>query len=98
MFSLLSNLQVSSFDKPPFFTDPSVELFPSDFDAGTFDELCNASPHAPTSFTEDDLPVGNVLDNSEPSSTPSSVSHVDVAYDIIESTNELVIPSLSHHT
>ncbi|GKV28219.1 hypothetical protein SLEP1_g37301 [Rubroshorea leprosula] len=52
---------------------------------GTFDELYNASPHAPTSSVEDDLPAGNALDNFEPSSTSSS-------------TNELVVPSSSHPT
>ncbi|GKV40278.1 hypothetical protein SLEP1_g47945 [Rubroshorea leprosula] len=52
---------------------------------GTSDELYNASPHAPTSSVEDDLPVGNALDNFE----PSSISLVD-------STNELVVPSSSH--
>ncbi|GKV05795.1 hypothetical protein SLEP1_g17762 [Rubroshorea leprosula] len=56
---------------------------------GTFDELYNASPHAPTSSVEDDLPVGNALDNFEPFSTSSSISPVDVA-------SELVVPSLSH--
>ncbi|GKV19316.1 hypothetical protein SLEP1_g29596 [Rubroshorea leprosula] len=58
---------------------------------GTSDELCNASSHAPTSSVEDDLLAGNALDNFEPSSTSSSVSHVD-------STNELVVPSSSHPT
>ncbi|GKV43766.1 hypothetical protein SLEP1_g51018 [Rubroshorea leprosula] len=52
---------------------------------GTSDELYNASPHAPTNSVEDDLPAGNALDNFEPSSTSSS-------------TNELVVPSLSHPT
>ncbi|GKV50006.1 hypothetical protein SLEP1_g56724 [Rubroshorea leprosula] len=63
----------------------------SDSNVGTSKELYNASPHAPTSFVEDDLPAGNALDNFEPSSTSSSVSPVD-------STNELVVPSLSHLT
>ncbi|GKU93778.1 hypothetical protein SLEP1_g7344 [Rubroshorea leprosula] len=58
---------------------------------GTSDELYNTSPHAPTSSVEDDLPTGNALDNFEPSSTFSSVSLVD-------STNELVVPSSSHPT
>ncbi|GKV29174.1 hypothetical protein SLEP1_g38122 [Rubroshorea leprosula] len=53
---------------------------------GTSNELYNASPHAPTSSIEDDLPAGNALDNFEPSSTFWSVSPVD-------STNELVVPS-----
>ncbi|GKV19336.1 hypothetical protein SLEP1_g29614 [Rubroshorea leprosula] len=57
---------------------------------GTSNELCNASSH-PTSFVEDDLPAGNALDNFEPSSTSSSISHVD-------SINELVVPSSSHLT
>ncbi|GKV50192.1 hypothetical protein SLEP1_g56905 [Rubroshorea leprosula] len=52
---------------------------------GTSDELYNASPHAPTSSVEDDLPASNALDNFEPSSTSSS-------------TNELVVPSSSHPT
>ncbi|GKV25639.1 hypothetical protein SLEP1_g35041 [Rubroshorea leprosula] len=98
MFSLLSNFQVSSFDQPPFFTNPSVELFPSDFDAGTSDELYNASLHALTSSAIDDLLASNALDNSEPASTSSSVSPVDGAFDIIESTNELIVPSSSRPT
>ncbi|GKV28220.1 hypothetical protein SLEP1_g37301 [Rubroshorea leprosula] len=85
MFSSLSNFKVSSSHQPPFFTNPFIELFPSDSNAGTFDELYNASPHAPTSSVEDDLPAGNALDNFEPSSTSSS-------------TNELVVPSSSHPT
>ncbi|GKU98443.1 hypothetical protein SLEP1_g11451 [Rubroshorea leprosula] len=85
MFSSLSNFKVSSSHQPPFFTNPSIKLFPSDSNAGTSDELYNASPHAPTSFVEDDLPVGNASDNFEPSSTSSS-------------TNELVVPSSSHPT
>ncbi|GKV28149.1 hypothetical protein SLEP1_g37236 [Rubroshorea leprosula] len=58
---------------------------------GTSDELYNASPRAPTSSVEDDLLAGNALDNFEPSFTSSSISPVD-------STNELVVPSLSHST
>ncbi|GKV42667.1 hypothetical protein SLEP1_g50045 [Rubroshorea leprosula] len=46
--SSLSNFKVSSFDQLSFFTNPFVELFPSVSDAGTSDELYNASPHAPT--------------------------------------------------
>ncbi|GKV42328.1 hypothetical protein SLEP1_g49739 [Rubroshorea leprosula] len=84
-------LKVSSLDQPPFFINPSVELFPSDSDAGTSNELYNASPHAPIGSTEDDLLVGNALDNFEPSSTSSSTSPIDVAFDIIESPNELVV-------
>ncbi|GKV25438.1 hypothetical protein SLEP1_g34877 [Rubroshorea leprosula] len=61
----------------------------NDSNVGTSDELYNASPHAPTSFVEDDLPVGNALDNFEPSSTSLSISPVD-------STNEFVVPSSSH--
>ncbi|GKV16980.1 hypothetical protein SLEP1_g27540 [Rubroshorea leprosula] len=91
MFSSLSNFKVSSSHQPPFFTNPSIELFPSDSNVGTSDELYNASPHASTSFVEHDLPAGNALDNFEPSSTSSSVSLVD-------STNELVVPSSSHPT
>ncbi|GKV53176.1 hypothetical protein SLEP1_g59714, partial [Rubroshorea leprosula] len=85
MFSSLSNFKVSSSHQPPFFTNPSIELFPSDSNAGTSDELYNASPHAPTSFVEDDLLAGNALDHFEPSSTSSS-------------TNELVVTSSSHPT
>ncbi|GKU89604.1 hypothetical protein SLEP1_g3726 [Rubroshorea leprosula] len=91
MFSSLSNFKVSSFHQPPFFTNPFIKLFPSDFDAGTFDELYNASPHAPSSSIEDDLPVGNALDNSDPSSTSSFVSPIGIA-------SELVAPSSSHPT
>ncbi|GKV34357.1 hypothetical protein SLEP1_g42734 [Rubroshorea leprosula] len=58
---------------------------------GTSKELYNASPHASTSYVEDDLLAGNALDNFEPSSTSSSISPVD-------STNELVVPSSSHLT
>ncbi|GKV24261.1 hypothetical protein SLEP1_g33893 [Rubroshorea leprosula] len=58
---------------------------------GTFDEFYNASQHASTSSVEDDLHVGNTLDNSKPSSTSSFVSPVDVAF-------ELVVPSSSHPT
>ncbi|GKV28622.1 hypothetical protein SLEP1_g37643 [Rubroshorea leprosula] len=93
-----SNFQVSSFDQPPFFTNPSVELIPSDSDVVTFDEFYNASPHAPTSSTEDDMPVGNALNNFELSSTSSSISPVDVASDIVEFTNEFVVPSSSRPT
>ncbi|GKV50193.1 hypothetical protein SLEP1_g56905 [Rubroshorea leprosula] len=85
MFSSLSNFKVSPSHQPPFFTNLSIELFPSDSNAGTSDELYNASPHAPTSSVEDDLPASNALDNFEPSSTSSS-------------TNELVVPSSSHPT
>ncbi|GKV15182.1 hypothetical protein SLEP1_g25984 [Rubroshorea leprosula] len=98
MFSSLSNFKVSSSHQFPFFTNPSIELFPSDSDAGTSHEVYNASPHAPTSFVEDDLPTGNALDNFEPFSTSSSVSPVDVTSDNVESANELVVPSLSHPT
>ncbi|GKV47024.1 hypothetical protein SLEP1_g53967 [Rubroshorea leprosula] len=98
MLSLLSNFQVSFFDQPSYFTNPSVEVFPSDFDVGTSNELYNVSPHASTGSTEDDLPAGNVLDNFEPSFTFSSISPIDVAYDIIESPNELVVPSSSRLT
>ncbi|GLT97071.1 hypothetical protein SLE2022_146560 [Rubroshorea leprosula] len=70
MLSSLSNFKVLSSHQPPFFTNPSIKLFPSDSDA----------------------------DNSEPLSTSSSVSPVDVASDIFESTNELVVPSSNHPT
>ncbi|GKV50844.1 hypothetical protein SLEP1_g57527 [Rubroshorea leprosula] len=91
MFSSLSNFKVSSSHQPPFFTNPSIELFPSDSNVSTSKELYNASPHAPISSVKDDLPAGNALDNFEPSSTSSSVSPVD-------STNELVVPFLSPPT
>ncbi|GKV46862.1 hypothetical protein SLEP1_g53824 [Rubroshorea leprosula] len=91
MFSSLSNFKVSSFHQPPFFTNPSIKLFPSNSNVGTSDELYNASPHAPTSSVENDLPAGNALDNFEPFSTSLSVSPVDVA-------SKLVVPSLSHPT
>ncbi|GKV37958.1 hypothetical protein SLEP1_g45918 [Rubroshorea leprosula] len=91
-----TNFKVSSFLQPPFFTNPSVELFPSDSNVGTSNELYNASPHALTSSTEDDLLTGNALDNSEPSSTSSYVSPVNVAFDIVEFANELVVSSSSH--
>ncbi|GKV24463.1 hypothetical protein SLEP1_g34076 [Rubroshorea leprosula] len=84
--------------QPPFFTNPSIKPFPSDSYAGTSDELYNATPHAPTSFVENDLPTSNALDNSEPSSTSSSVSPIDVASNIFESTNELVVPSSTYPT
>ncbi|GKV19936.1 hypothetical protein SLEP1_g30132 [Rubroshorea leprosula] len=57
----------------------------------TFDELYNASSHAPTSSVEDDLLAGNTLDSFEPFSTSSSISPID-------STNELVVLSSSHLT
>ncbi|GKV10014.1 hypothetical protein SLEP1_g21439 [Rubroshorea leprosula] len=98
MFSSLSNFKVSSSHQPPFFTNLSIELFPSDSNVSTSDELYNATPHAPTSSIEDDLPTSKALDNFEPSSTSSFVSPIDVAYDIVESTNELVVPSSSHPT
>ncbi|GKU86732.1 hypothetical protein SLEP1_g1221 [Rubroshorea leprosula] len=81
-----------------FFIDSYVELFPSDSNARTFDELYNALPHAPTSSIEDDLLADNALDNFEPSYTSSSISPVDVAYDVVEPTNELVVSSSSHLT
>ncbi|GKV19801.1 hypothetical protein SLEP1_g30019 [Rubroshorea leprosula] len=65
---------------------------------GTSDELYNASPQALTSSAEDDLLTSNALDNFEPFSTSSSISPVDVAFDIVESTNEHVVLSLSHPT
>ncbi|GKV37135.1 hypothetical protein SLEP1_g45195 [Rubroshorea leprosula] len=91
MFSSLSNFKVSSSHQLPFFTNLSIKLFPSNSNVGTSDELYNASPHAPTSSVENDLPAGNALDNFDPSSTSSSISPVDVA-------SELVVPSLSHPT
>ncbi|GKV40887.1 hypothetical protein SLEP1_g48483 [Rubroshorea leprosula] len=62
---------------------------------GTSNEVYNGSPHASTSSAEDDLPAGNALDNFEPSSTSSSISPFNVAFDIVKSTNELVVPSSS---
>ncbi|GKV49967.1 hypothetical protein SLEP1_g56689 [Rubroshorea leprosula] len=98
MFSSLSNFQVSSFEQPPLFTNPSIELFPSDSDADTFDELHEAFPHAPPSSREDVLPVGNALDNVESSSLPSSVSPIGSNPVDIEPKNEILDPPSSHPT
>ncbi|GKV47642.1 hypothetical protein SLEP1_g54522 [Rubroshorea leprosula] len=95
---IILRLQIVIISSTSIFSNPSIELFPSDSDTSTFDELYSALPHALTSSTEDDLPVGDALDNYELSSTSSSVSPVDVPYDIVESTNEPVVPSLSHPT
>ncbi|GKV32721.1 hypothetical protein SLEP1_g41308 [Rubroshorea leprosula] len=96
MFSSLSNFQVSSSDQSPLFTNPSIELFPSDSDVDTFDELHDASPHAPPSSIEDTLPVGNALDNGECSSFPFSIS--PIGSDPVEPENENLNPPSSHPT
>ncbi|GKV32948.1 hypothetical protein SLEP1_g41510 [Rubroshorea leprosula] len=96
MFSSLSNFQVSSSDQPPLFTNSSIELFPNDSDADTFDELHDASPHAPRSFIEDALSVGKALDNGESSSLPSSISHI--GSDLVEPENEILYPPSSRPT
>ncbi|GKV29783.1 hypothetical protein SLEP1_g38682 [Rubroshorea leprosula] len=91
-------LKVSSFDQPPLFTNPSIELFPSDSNVDTFDELHDASPHAPPSSIEDVQPVGNVLDNVESSSHTSSVSPIGFNVVDLELENEILNPPLSHPT
>ncbi|GKV22340.1 hypothetical protein SLEP1_g32220 [Rubroshorea leprosula] len=58
MFSSLSNFQVSSIDQPPLFTNLSIELFLSDSDADTFDELHDAFLHASPDSIKDVLSVG----------------------------------------
>ncbi|GKU92332.1 hypothetical protein SLEP1_g6075 [Rubroshorea leprosula] len=98
MFSSLSNFQVSSFDQPPLFTNPSIELFPSDSDANTFDELHDASPHAPPGSIEDVLHVGNALDNAKSSSFTSSVSPIRSNPVNIEPENDFLNPPSSHPT
>ncbi|GKU91247.1 hypothetical protein SLEP1_g5147 [Rubroshorea leprosula] len=98
MFSSLSNFQVSSFDQPPLFTNPSIELFPSDYDANTFDELHDAFPHAPPGSIEDVLPADNVLDNAESSSLTSFVSHIRSNPINLEPENEILNPPSSHPT
>ncbi|GKV27933.1 hypothetical protein SLEP1_g37046 [Rubroshorea leprosula] len=91
-------LKVSSFDQPPLFTNPSIELFPSDSNADTFDELHDTSPHAPPSSIEDVLPAGNVLDNAESSSLTSSVSPIRSNPVDLEPKNEILNPPSSHPT
>ncbi|GKU93110.1 hypothetical protein SLEP1_g6738 [Rubroshorea leprosula] len=86
-------LKVLSFDQPPLVTNPSIELFPSDSDANTFDELYDAFPHAPPSSKEDALPADNALDNGESSSLPSSVS--PIGFDPVEPKNEILNPPSS---
>ncbi|GKV20598.1 hypothetical protein SLEP1_g30697 [Rubroshorea leprosula] len=98
MFSSLSNFHVLSFDQPPFFTNPSIKLFPSDSDANIFDELYDAFPHAPPSSIEDVLPAGNVLDNVESSSLTPSVSHIGSNLVNLEPKNEILNPPSSHPT
>ncbi|GKU85914.1 hypothetical protein SLEP1_g514 [Rubroshorea leprosula] len=84
------------FDQPPLFTNPSVKLFPYDFDVDTFDELYNASPHAPPGSIEDVLPIGNALNNVESSSLTSSISPVRSNPVDIEPKNEILNPPSSH--
>ncbi|GKV20603.1 hypothetical protein SLEP1_g30702 [Rubroshorea leprosula] len=96
MFSSLSNFQVSSSNQPPLFTNLSIELFPSDSNVNTFDELHDASPHASPSSIEDALPTGNALDNGKSSSLPSSVS--PIGFDLVEPENEILNPPSSHST
>ncbi|GKV14317.1 hypothetical protein SLEP1_g25212 [Rubroshorea leprosula] len=96
MFSSLSNFQVSSSNQPPLFTNPSIKLFPSDSNVDTFDELHDASPHAPPSSIEDALPVGNTLNNGESSSLPSFIS--PIGSDPIEPENEFLNPPSSRPT
>ncbi|GKU99257.1 hypothetical protein SLEP1_g12126 [Rubroshorea leprosula] len=89
-------LKVLSSDQPPLFTNLFIELFPSDSDANTFDELRDASPRAPPSSIEDALPVGSALDNGESSSLPSSVSLIE--FDLVELENEILNPPSSRPT
>ncbi|GLT38346.1 hypothetical protein SLA2020_126020 [Shorea laevis] len=98
MFSSLSNFQVLSFDQPPFFTNLSIELFLSDSDVNTFDELYDASPHAPPGSIEYVLPVDNSLDNAESCSLTSSISPVASNPVDIEPENEILNPSSSRPT
>ncbi|GKU89225.1 hypothetical protein SLEP1_g3391 [Rubroshorea leprosula] len=98
MFSSLSNFQLSSFDQPPHFTNPFIELFPSDSATDTFDELHDASPHAPPSFIEDVLLAGNVLDHAKSSSLTSSVSPIGSNPIDLEPENEILNPPSSHPT
>ncbi|GKV01615.1 hypothetical protein SLEP1_g14160 [Rubroshorea leprosula] len=90
--------KVSSFDQSPLFTNLSIELFPSDSVADTFDELYDAFPHGPPNSIKDVLPIGNTLDNAEsssltPSLTPLGSNPVD-----IEPKNEILNPPSSHPT
>ncbi|GKV18635.1 hypothetical protein SLEP1_g28985 [Rubroshorea leprosula] len=98
MFFSLSKFQVSSFDQPPLFTNFSIELFPSDSNANTFDELHDASPHAPRGSIEDVLLAGNVLDNAESSSLTFFVSHIRSNPINLEPENEILNPPSSHPT
>ncbi|GKV47648.1 hypothetical protein SLEP1_g54528 [Rubroshorea leprosula] len=89
---------MSSIDQHPLFTNPSIELFPNDLDADTFDELYDASPHAPPGSIEDVLPVGNALDNAEFSSLTSSISPIRFNHVNLEPKNEILNPPSSHRT
>ncbi|GKV00770.1 hypothetical protein SLEP1_g13403 [Rubroshorea leprosula] len=93
MFSSLSNFQVSSSGQAPLFTNPSIELFPSDSKADTFDWLHDASPHASPRSIKDALPIGNALDNGESSSLPASVS--PIGSKPVELENEILNPPSS---
>ncbi|GKV15900.1 hypothetical protein SLEP1_g26636 [Rubroshorea leprosula] len=68
----------------------------SDSDADTFDDLHDASPHAPSSSIEDALPTSNVLYNGESSSLPSSVP--PIGFDPVEPENEILNPPSSRPT
>ncbi|GKV15736.1 hypothetical protein SLEP1_g26495 [Rubroshorea leprosula] len=59
----------------------------------TFDELHDVSPHAPPSSIEDALSAGNALGNGEPSSLPSSVSHIGSSP--VEPENDILNPPSS---
>ncbi|GKV01575.1 hypothetical protein SLEP1_g14122 [Rubroshorea leprosula] len=93
---LETGCKVSSFDQPPLFTNPSIELFPSDSDADTFDVLHDASPHAPPGSIEDVLLAGNALDNAESSSLTSFVSLVRSNPIDIEPKKEILNPPSSY--
>ncbi|GKU93847.1 hypothetical protein SLEP1_g7408 [Rubroshorea leprosula] len=95
MFSSLSNFQVSSFNQPPLFTNPSIKLFPIDFDVDTFDELHDTFAPAPPGSLKDVLPTDNTMDNAESCSLTFSVSLVGCNPVDIELENEILNPPLS---
>ncbi|GKV41188.1 hypothetical protein SLEP1_g48754 [Rubroshorea leprosula] len=98
MFSSLSNFQELSFDQLPLFTNLSIELFPNNSNADTFDELHDAYPHASLGSIEDVLQVGNVLDNAESSSLTSYVSPIGSNPVDLRPENEILNPPSSHPT